>query len=334
VNQVQDLLFLADGSAMFTDFNNHLVRRVKGDGTVESVVGWTDPIFPGDGPLGGIPAGGAPGSDWQLFHPTGMVLASDGSVVVVAWHDHKLIGVDPDSGWVQVVCGGGPSGSGSGFSGDGGPGPEALLLQPSDATRDEAGNLYIVDQLNQRVRVLYVDGSIDTFAGSGEFGSSGDDGPAIDAQFSWAGGSNPNPSGGIVQHAGKLYVSDSEAHRIRVIDLQSGIISAFAGNGSPGYAGDGGPALDAALNAPRDLAIGPDGDLYVADTDNGAVRAIDLESGTIRTVVGTGELGLDDEEQLPATQIHLRRPFGVAFDADGNLYVADSLNNRIVKIAR
>src|SRR5690606_12578519 len=73
VNQVQDLVFLPDGTAWLTDFNNHLVRRVHPDGTVESMVGWTDPIFPGDGPLGGIPAGGASGKDWQLFHPTGLV---------------------------------------------------------------------------------------------------------------------------------------------------------------------------------------------------------------------------------------------------------------------
>jgi sugar lactone lactonase YvrE len=118
------------------------------------------------------------------------------------------------------------------------------------------------------------------------------------------------------------------------MDLESGEIDSFAGTGKEGDSGDGGPALDAKLNAPRDLEIGPDGDLYFADTDNGKVRAIDLKSNEIRTVVGTGELGLDDEEGLPAVQTRLRRPFGVAFDPAGNLYVMDSLNSRIVKVAR
>ena len=90
----------------------------------------------------------------------------------------------------------------------------------------------------------------------------------------------------------------------------------------------------AQLNAPRDLELGPDGDLYFADTDNGKVRAIDLTDRTIRTVVGTGTLGIDEEEGLEATKTKLRRPFGIAFDADGNLYVMDTLNSRIVKVAK
>jgi hypothetical protein len=165
-------------------------------------------------------------------------------------------------------------------------------------------------------------------------GYSGDGGPALMAQFSWARGSNPNPSGGIVYHEGKLYISDTEADVIRVMDLADGTIAAFAGTGEGGDSGDDGPALGAQLNGPRDLEIGPDGDLYFADTDNSKVRAIDLEVGVIRTVVGTGELGVEEEEGKLATEIRLRRPFGIAFDPDGNLYVMDTLNSRIVKVAR
>lgn len=329
VNQIQDLLFLPDGTAWFTDFNNFLVRKVLPDDTVQSVVGWTDPVFPGDGPLGGVPAEGAAGPDWQLNHPTNMLLAPDGAVILVAWHNHKLLTIDPDTGWVKVVCG-----AGAGFAGDGGPASQALFKQPNDATMDDDGNLYIVDQQNQRIRRIDAQGTIETIAGTGEYGSSGDGGPAIDATFSWAFGSNPNPSGGIVHHGGKLYIADTEANRIRVLDLSSGVVDALAGTGDKGYAGDGGPALDALLSAPRDLEIGPEGDLYFADTDNGAVRAIHLGSGEIRTVAGTGVLGLTEQELLPATQTQLRRPFGVAFDPAGNLYVMDSLNERVVKVAR
>lgn len=330
VSQPQDLLFLPDGTAWFTDFNNFLVRRVLPDDTVETMVGSLDPIFPGDGPLDGVPPGGAAGLDWLLNHPTNMVLSPDGSIVIVAWHNHKLLTVDPNDGHVEVMCGGG-----AGFAGDGGPASEgALFKQLNDATIGDDGSIYIVDQQNERIRKIDTDGIITTIAGDGTVGYSGDGGPAIDAQFSWAKGSNPNPSGGIVHHEGKLYVSDTEADVIRVIDLATGIIDAFAGTGEEGDSGDGGPALQAKLNAPRDLEIGPDGDLYFAETDNGRVRAIALETGIIRTVVGTGELGLDDEDGLPATETRLRRPFGIAFDPEGNLYVMDSLNSRIVKVAK
>ena len=330
VNEPQDLLFLPDGTAWFTDFNNFLIRRVHPDGTIETMVGATNPIFPGDGPLTGVPPGGAPGDEWQLNHPTNLVLQPDGNVLVVGWHNHKLLTVDPQSGFVQVVCGGG-----AGFAGDGqAASPQTLFRQVNDATYDDAGNLYAIDQQNGRIRRISAgDAVVSTFAGTGEIGGAGDGGPALMAQFSWARGSNPNPSGGILHHQGKLYVSDTEANTLRVIDLATGVIDRFAGTGEKGQGGDGGPALAAQLSGPRDLEIGPDGHLYVADTDNGKVRAIDLATGVIRTVVGTGELGLDDEEGLPALQTRLRRPFGIAFDAAGDLYVADSLNSRIVKVA-
>lgn len=329
INQPQDLLFLPDGTAWFTDFNNFLIRRILPDGTVETMVGSTDPLFPGDGPFEGVTPLGAEGHDWMLNHPTNMLLQPDGTILVVAWHNHKLLTVDPKDGYVKVICG-----SGAGFAGDGqAAGPATLFKQLNDATMDEAGNIYVLDQQNERIRMIDADGIITSIAGDGTLGYSGDGGPALEAQFSWAQGSNPNPSGGILHHRGKLYVSDTEANAIRVIDLAAGTIDAFAGTGEPGDSGDDGPALTAKLHGPRDLEIGPDGDLYFADTNNGKIRAIDLEAGVIRTVVGTGELGIDEEEGRLATETRLRRPFGIAFDPEGDLYVMDTLNSRIVKVA-
>lgn len=330
VNQPVDMVFTADGTAVFTDFNNYEVRRVNDDDTIETLVGATDPAFPGDGPFTGITPEGAEGQDWLLNHPTNLILGADGSIVLDAWHNHKLLTIDPADGYTKVLCGGG-----AGFAGDGMPaGPGTLFRQPVDITSDESGNIYVVDQANGRVRMIAADGMVSTIAGDGMAGYLGDGGPALMAQFSWQRGSNPNPSGGIVYNAGKLYISDTEQHVIRVLDLASGTIDAFAGTGTAGNAGDGGPALQAQLNAPRDLEIGPDGELYVADTDNGRIRAINLQTNVIRNVVGTGKLGLDDEEGLPAEETALRRPFGIAFDKKGNLYVMDSLNFRIVKVAK
>jgi hypothetical protein len=101
VNQVQDLMFLPDGSAWFTDFNNYLLRKVQPDGTVISVVGWTDPVFPGDGPPGGPRPEGGAGSEWQLNHPTNLLPAPDGAVLLVAWHNHKLLRDGPGEGGVR-----------------------------------------------------------------------------------------------------------------------------------------------------------------------------------------------------------------------------------------
>ena len=116
--------------------------------------------------------------------------------------------------------------------------------------------------------------------------------------------------------------------------MTTGMIETIVGTGEPGYMGDGGPAKDARLNFPRDLEIGPDGHLYIADTDNSVIRAVDLSTGMIRTVAGTGQLGFDGRENVDARAITLARPFGIEFDADGNLYICDTINSRIVKVTR
>jgi sugar lactone lactonase YvrE len=154
------------------------------------------------------------------------------------------------------------------------------------------------------------------------------------AQLNWEIGSNPEPSGGLAVADGMLYIADTLSHRLRVVDLAEGTIDAFAGTGEQGYSGDGGSALEATFNHPRELEIGPDGRLYVADTDNHVIRAIDLESGEVRTVVGTGEPGIDADDGKLATETMLNRPFGLELDADGNLYVMDTLNSRILKVMK
>ena len=324
-----DLIFASDGTPYFIDWNNHLVRRVLSDDTVETVIGWTDPVFPGDGERNGEErlVEGADGLKVQLNHPTDLVLAPDGDIFVMAWHNHKLRRFDPDTGRVRIVAGGG-----AGFRGDGGPAEEARFKQPDSLEIDSAGNLYVGDQQNQRIRRITPTGLIDTVAGNGTQGFAGDGGPALDASFNWEVGSNPEPSGGLAIAGDLLYISDTLNHRIRVMDLVAGTIDTVVGSGVAGYAGDGGPALDAQLSAPHDIEVGPDGDLYIADTDNSVIRAVDLDTGLIRTVAGTGVLGLDPTDGLPATETMLTRPFGVAFDPDGNLYVMDTINSRILRI--
>ena len=327
-----DMKFASDGSVWFIDWNNHLVRRVLEDDTVESVVGWIDPIFPGDGVPGTAErtAEGAPGLDVKLNHPTDLVETDDGKILVMAWHNHKLREIDPATGRVRIVAG-----AGAGFAGDGMPLAQTLFRQPKGLERDAAGNLYILDQANFRVRKIdKATGMISTIAGNGMQGYEGDGGMAVMAKLNFEAGSNPEPSGGLAVRDGKVYVADTLSNRIRVVDTQTGMIELFAGTGVEGGAGDGGPALAAQLAHPRDMEFGPDGNLYVADTDNNRIRMIDMTTRTITTVAGSGELGLDPTDDLPATQMKLKRPFNIDFDPAGNLFIADTINSRYLKVYR
>ncbi|CAN5873823.1 hypothetical protein BH11MYX3_BH11MYX3_44870 [soil metagenome] len=326
-----DMSFAKDGTVWFIDWNNHLVRRVLADQTVVTVVGWTDPIFPGDG-LSGMAeqsAEGAPGLDVKLNHPTDLVQTADGKVLMMAWHNHKLREIDPVTGRVRILAGGG-----AGFAGDGMPLAMAVFKQPKGLEIDAQGNLYILDQQNFRIRkVDKSTGLISTIAGNGMQGFEGDNGPAAAAKLNFEAGSNPEPSGGLAIGTDKIYIADTLSNRVRVIDTTTMMITTLAGTGVEGSAGDGGPALAAQLSHPRDLELA-NGQLYIADTDNNRIRAIDLASKMITTVVGSGELGLDAEDDLPATSTKLKRPFGIELDADGNLYVSDTLNSRILKVYR
>jgi DNA-binding beta-propeller fold protein YncE len=301
---------------------------------VQTVLGWISPVFPGDGGPGETAPGGALGTEVQLNHPTDLAFDPDGTLLVMAWHNHKLRKLDPSSLRVSIECG-----AGAGYRGDGGPAATALFRQPKALEVGPLGERYIIDQQNWRIRKIDAGGVINTIAGTGTQGdgsSQGDGGPALMANLNLEAGSNPEPSGGLLLDGDRLYFADTLANRIRVIDLAATppTIDTFAGTGATGLNGDGGPAVEATLYHPRDLELGPEGDIYVADTDNSVIRAINRADGTIRTVAGTGELGLNEEEGLPALETILRRPFGIEFDAAGNLFISDTINSRIVKVAR
>ena len=212
---------------------------------------------------------------------------------------------------------------------------------------DPDGNLLVSDQANQRIRRIDPSGTITTVAGSGRRGFAGDGGPALEAEFALPVGQRGHPAGHIaLAPDGTLYLADTENNRIRRIG-PDGIVSTVAGRGSYGAGGDGGPAVAAELAYPVDIALSPEGILHIADTENNCVRKV--EDGVIRTVVGVcGACGpsLDDPCRCPpsdaacigdggpAGAARLKRPTGIAFDADGNLYVADTLNHRIRVVHR
>ena len=214
----------------------------------------------------------------------------------------------------------------SGFAGDGGPASTAKLAGPLDAAADSAGNLYIADSLNDRIRRIdAATGIITTVAGSGVRGGGGDGGPATAAQLN-------NPSSVAVDGADNLYIAESGGHRIRKVTIATGLISTIAGTGVSGSTGDNGPAINAALNAPLGVAVDAVGNVYIADTSNFKIRAVAASTGIITTIAGTGISGFSGDGG-PGINAVLSRPTGVDADSSGNVYFADHDNHRVRKVA-
>lgn len=207
-----------------------------------------------------------------------------------------------------------------GFSRDGGLATSSALVRPVAVAAGQRGEIYIAE--GNRVREVQPDGRIVTLAGTGDAGSSGDGGPAAGAQLN-------TPQGLAIDSMGRVYIADTLNNRVRRVD-PDGTIHTVAGTGESGYQGDGKPAVEAKLNLPTGLAIGFGDALFIADTGNNVIREL-LHDGIIRTVAGDGEAGYRGEGG-PALSAVLHAPGGLAFDDEGDLYIADTLNQRIRRI--
>lgn len=224
------------------------------------------------------------------------------------------------SGTIRYIVNG--MGATDRFGGDEGPADRAQLNFPTAVAVDQAGHLYIGDTLNHRVRrVDAATRRITTIAGTGRPGFRGDGGLAVQASLN-------EPAALVVSGAGILYVADQSNHLVRAIDLTTGLIRTIAGTGSAAYNGDGIAATEATLAGPSGLALAQDGTLFIADTFNGRIRAVDLFTGLIRTVVGDGNSYRYQGAAEPAST-SLARPTGIALDEEGNLFVSDSDNHMI-----
>lgn len=300
------------GNIIFSDSNNLRVRKVSPDGIISA--------FAGTGVLGSSGDGG-PAVDATMNVPTGLAIDSAGAVYIADTNLSKIrkVGVD---GKITTVAG---KNSGFGdFSGDGGQATAADLNFPEGVAVDSAGNIYIADEGNHRIRkVTAATGVITTIAGTGLLGSGGDGGPATQADLNF-------PGGVAVDAGGNVYIADVGNRRIRRINASDGKITTIAGTGVAGYNGDGIPAKDALLspNWPCLISIDPAGDLIVPDNGNNRIRKITISTGVISTIAGGGAAGAGADAVSP-TGVVLARPTAAFVDTAGNLFISDTFNNRV-----
>jgi len=265
---------------------------------------------------------GTPATTNYIHRPEGLVSDGKGTLYISDSSGlNRIRKVDLATGIMTNYVGG----SGTAVVVEGVPAATAYISAPRGLALDTAGNLYIADANNNRIRrVDAATGLIYTVAGDGNRAHAGDGGPATAASLN-------EPNGVAVDAAGNVYIADRTGGRIRKVDAVTKVITTVAGNGTQDYAGDGGPATAASLNFPTGLAVDAAGNIYIADTNNDRVRFVSAATGVIVTVAGKTPFGFSGDGG-PATNAQLSLPWGVALDKDGNLYIADRNNMRIRRV--
>ena len=300
--------FDSSGNLFYTESRNNIVRRVdKATGIITTVAGTGGAGYGGDG---------GPATRATMKEPYSLQVDGNGDIYIVDRLNAVVRKVDGATGIISTVAGTGEQG----FSGDGGPGKQAMLREPNDCFLDGKGGLLVADIQDQRIRRLdLASGIISTVAGNGEKERSGDGKPALEASFM---GSRAV----CMDSKGNIYVAEREGNGVRKIDA-NGIMSTVAGNGERGYEGDGGPALTATWGSPKALRCDAQDNVVVVDTENHAIRLIHADTGIVTTIAG-GRLGKAGDGG-PATEAAMDRPHGCGIDKDGNIFVADSNNHRV-----
>lgn len=299
------------GVLYIADERNHRVRMVTLDGVISTFLGTYSTELQDEETYA---------FDTNLSNAYGIATDADDNLYVLSRGHSKILRVGED-GIARRIVGTGVAG----FSGDGGPATEAQINFSNHLVVDDAGNLYVADTGNQRIRRVSTDGIITTIAGDGTRGYRGDGGPAAAARFS-------GPAAIAIDFEGNLYVADFANHCIRRIDIEHGTISTIGGTGQAGYSGDGGLALEAKIGEPCGVAVDREGFVYIGDQVNLRVRVI-TPWGTMHTVAGTGELGRDGDGG-PATEARISNPDILALDREGNLYIPDHVNCAVRKLTR
>lgn len=296
------------GNILVADEGNGRIRKITTDGIVNTIAGNGLFRFSGDG---------GPAASATLYLPVSVVEDSSGNIFFTEPGVNRIRRVAPN-GTISVYAGNGAEG----YSGDGGQATSAALGDPNYLALGPNGNLYFTDNFNCVVRSITTSGVISTYAGSGACGEAGNGGPASKASLNGLAGLD-------FDSAGDLIISESFDNRLRMVS-SSGTVTNLAGNGTAGFSGDGGNSQDALVNDPYGVRF-HNGSIYFADTANNRIRAINLSTSIVTTIAGNGVAGYSGDGG-PAIQAELNYPTAVAFDAAGNMYIADYLNLLIRKV--
>jgi len=293
-----------DGALYVCEIDTHRVRRIdlRNNGGIATVAGTGERGYSGDG---------GPATQAKLDEPYEVRFDQAGDMFFVEMKNAIVRRVDRSTGRISTVAGTGQAG----FSGDGGPAVEAAFDKPHSIAFGPQGRLYVADIGNHRIRRVDLSaGVVDTFAGTGEKLPTPDgaarQGTPLNGPRAMTFGSD-----------GTLYLALREGNAVYLLDPKTDRWRHVAGTGEKGYSGDSGPARAAKLSGPKGIEIGPNGGLYIADTESHTIRRIDLKEGTIRTVLGDGERGV------------LARPHGVFVDGEDVVYVGDSENHQVLRLA-
>ena len=297
-----------DGAIYFCEYDGQLVRRVAKDGTISTVAGSGAKGF-ADGPA----------LQATFDKPHEIRFDARGDLYVADMMNHAIRKIDLKAGTVSTVAGTGKPG----YGGDGGPAAAAQLKQPHSIQFGPGGDLFICDIGNHVLRRVDKAGKISTFAGTGKAGPTPDGAPIQGTPLN-------GPRSLDFDAQGRLWLATREGNQVFRLDLKEGRIHHVAGTGKKGFTGNGGPAKEATLSGPKGIAVGPDGDVYLVDTESHSIRKIDAKTGRLELVIGTGEKG--DGPDGPPAACRLARPHGIWIDPDGALFVGDSENHRVRRL--
>ncbi|MDA0745380.1 MAG: FG-GAP-like repeat-containing protein [bacterium] len=301
------------GNLYISDTGNQRLRRVTPDGIIQT--------FAGDG-IGGTIGDNGPAENARVGAPQGLAFLPNRNLLAVDQGSQRVRRIDLQTDTIYAFAG--RAEAVNGFGGDNGPAERANFSVPTGVTTDKLGNTWIADQLNHRIRKVDTEGIITTFAGSNQSGFGGDGGSATSARLN-------QPYGVAVDTLGRVFIADTQNHRIRMVNL-NGIITTVVGTGEAGFGGDGGPAVIAQLNGPRDVAVDTLGHLYIADTQNHRIRVLDLNTGVIQTAAGTGFSNFNPTESS-ALETNLASPASLFVGPTGLVYIADTENHLIRELS-